>query len=107
MARILIKNLFNKEIYTEKLTRTLLSHFQEHQLDWLHSCGAKGKCTTCKVVVVEGVSKLSALSEAERRYRSGGSLLENERLACQTRITGDVCITVPEENKLAHVKYSD
>lgn len=106
MASILIQNLFNKELRTEQFSKTLLAHFQENHLDWLHSCGAKGRCTTCKVVVIEGVRNLSELSKAEQAYRDTGELKECERLACQTRISGDVLIRVPEENKLPHVKYS-
>ena len=71
----------------------------------MHACGGKGRCTTCKVIVVNGFENFSDVTPAEVRYHQLGALGDTERLSCQTRISGDVSIAVPDEYKLPHVQY--
>jgi 2Fe-2S ferredoxin len=104
MARILIRNL-GKSFEVTDLSRTLLDHIQQNRIDWMHSCGAKGKCTTCAAVMIEGSVELSHLTSAEIQYRESGQLSSQERLACQVKVHGDIVIDVPEENKLPHLEY--
>jgi ferredoxin, 2Fe-2S len=106
MARIMIANLFEKTIETTDDTKPLLKQFQENGLDWMHACGGKGRCTTCKVIIKTGGENFSPPTIAEKRYAHEGALKPGERLACQAKITGDVCITVPREYQLPHVRYS-
>ncbi|HVG39098.1 MAG TPA: 2Fe-2S iron-sulfur cluster-binding protein [Pyrinomonadaceae bacterium] len=49
-------------------------------------CGGRGECDTCAVVIVEGATLLSSLTNAERERLSPERLAVGERLACQTRI---------------------
>jgi 2Fe-2S ferredoxin len=107
MARIMIENLFKMTLSATDYSRTLLKHFQRHGLDWMHACGGKGRCTTCKVIVLEGGENFQPLTKAEIAYRQIGALLKDERLACQAQINGDVCVLIPPECKLPHVRYSD
>ena len=53
---------------------------------WWHACGAKGRCTTCRVRLAEGTERLTPPTEAELRYRAAGRLGAHERLACQCRV---------------------
>lgn len=106
MPTILIANWSNKMLSVNDPKVSLLQHFQSSRLDWMHACGGKGRCTTCKVIVLEGMEHFSQVTPAENRYRSMGALLPNERLSCQVRILGDVKIAVPEEYKLPHISYS-
>lgn len=103
----MIANLFEKTIETTQFAKPLLKHFQENGLDWMHACGGKGRCTTCKVIIRAGQENVGPLTPAEKRYAREGALKSGERLACQVRITGDVCIAVPREYQLPHVRYSD
>ena len=107
MPEIVIQNLSNKKVPADDTVRPLLYHFQQSYLDWMHACGGKGRCTTCKVVVLEGLDNFEPLTEAEQRYERQGALRANERLACQARIKGDILIRVPEEGKLPHIRYSE
>ncbi len=107
MAVIVIKNLEEKTLEIQDFSKTFLQHVQENAIDWMYACGGKGRCTTCKVIVLQGEENLEPRTNAELLYESQGLLLDNERLACQVKITGDVTICVPEENKLPHLKYSD
>ena len=46
-------------------------------------CDGRGECDTCAVIVEEGASLLSAVTEAERLRLSPERLAAGERLACQ------------------------
>ena len=107
MAIITIQNLNDRVVRADDLSRPLLWHFQNDLLDWMHACGGKGRCTTCKLEIVNGVEKFLPMTEAEQRYARQGALLEGERLACQAVITGDVTVRVADEGKLPHMQYSD
>ena len=85
---------------------TLLAALQAAGHDWMHACGAKGRCTPCRVRVLAGAEHLGPLTAAEERYRAAGRLLPTERLTCQARLpAGNVIGRVPEATKLPHVKY--
>jgi ferredoxin len=49
-------------------------------------CEGRGECDTCAVVVEEGATLLSALTNAERERLSPERLLAGERLACQAKV---------------------
>src|SRR6476469_6909615 len=86
---------------------TLLAALQAAGHDWMHACGAKGRCTTCRVEVLTGGEELAPLTVAEERYRNAGRLLPTERLTCQAQLpAGHVTGRVPEATKLPHVQYS-
>ena len=107
MGRVLIKNLYNKALDLSACQHSLLHCLLDSGLDWMHACGGKGRCTTCKVQVLEGMASLSALSPAEIRYRERNLLLNDERLSCQVRLLGDIVIQIPEESQLPHIRYSN
>ncbi|TGE21142.1 2Fe-2S iron-sulfur cluster-binding protein [Hymenobacter metallicola] len=87
---------------------TLLAALQAAGHDWMHACGAKGRCTTCRLEVVEGLEHLTPPTEAELRYRAAGRLLPHERLTCQARLPeGQVLGRTPEATKLPHLRYED
>ena len=105
MPTIVIENWKSKTLSVDDSTISVLRHFQNNRLDWMHSCGGKGRCTTCKVIVLEGHQHFSQVTPAENRYRAMGALQSNERLSCQVRVLGDVKVAVPEEYKLPHIEY--
>jgi 2Fe-2S ferredoxin len=107
MAVIVIKNLEEKTLEVQDFSKTLLQHVQGNGLDWMQACGGKGRCTTCKVIVVQGSENLEPKTQAELRYEGLGLLLKNERLSCQVKIKGNISILVPKEGQLPHIKYSD
>ncbi len=49
-------------------------------------CEGRGECDTCAVIVKEGATLLSSLTEAEREHLSPERLATGERLACQTKV---------------------
>ena len=106
MVKIIIENLGQKELTVSDLSKSALRHFHTHFVDWMYACGGKGRCTTCKMIVLKGEENLTSQTPAEKKYRDEGLLAENERLACQVRITGDVCVRVPDDSKLPHLTYT-
>ena len=106
MPTITIKNLDNKSISYNDTNQTILSVLHENNIDWMHSCGAKGRCTTCKMIVHNGLAEMNTESNFEKQYRSIGQLQPNERLTCQTQATEDLIISVPESSKMPHINYS-
>jgi ferredoxin len=49
-------------------------------------CEGRGECDTCAVVVEQGATLLSSLTEAERERLSPERLAAGERLACQVKV---------------------
>jgi class 3 adenylate cyclase/hemoglobin-like flavoprotein len=72
--------------------QTLLDVSIRHRIPHLHQCGGRGRCTTCRIQILDGLSNVSALSELEQTVASQRGWDEFTRLACQTRIDGDVVI---------------
>ena len=107
MVKIVIENLAKKELLVNDLSQSVLQQVHSHFVDWMHACGGKGRCTTCKMIVLAGSENLTSPTEAETKYKQQGELTGSERLACQTRISGDILIRIPEEYKFPHVKYSE
>lgn len=106
MPKIVIRNLSNREVPFLPFHKSILHAIQDEYIDWMHTCGGKGRCTSCKMNIIEGMTFISQDSENEERFRRLNKLNENERLACQCEIAGDILIEVPEENKLPHLNYT-
>jgi len=107
MPHIIIKNLNSRKIFSDDTEKKVLTIIHENRIDWMHACGAKGKCTSCKMITEAGGDHLSELTEPEIKYRKEGRLKNNERLSCQATLKGDIAIRVAERNKFPHVNYSD
>lgn len=108
MPRIIIQNLGNFIIDTESTDGKVIELIHENGIDWMHACGKKGRCTTCKMVIVQKHAELTEPTDAELTYRKLNRLGSKERLTCQTRIlSGEILIRVAEINKFPHVKYTE
>jgi len=55
-------------------------------------CGGRGRCSTCRVRISEGLDRLPPASEAERKVLDRVGAPPNVRLACQTRPTANVAV---------------
>jgi 2Fe-2S ferredoxin len=107
MPTITITNLSGREIGFAPGPTTLLRLVLGAGVDWMHACGGKGRCTTCKAEVLAGAGQLSPPSPFERRMVAAGRLGTGERLACQCVPTGDVRVRVPASSQLPHLQYAD
>ncbi len=95
MPKIKILNN-NMEIEVAEGT-SILEAMLDNDVDINNDCGANGVCGTCQVHIEDGHDHLSEMSAEElellemTEYTPGKS-----RLACQTRIYGDVELTIPD-----------
>src|SRR5688572_375082 len=53
-----------------------------------HACGGNGKCSTCRVLIKEGMENLTPYTEKEKLLRERLRIPQNVRLACQTFVAG-------------------
>lgn len=79
---------FNAE---ESILEVLLSH----KVDINHSCEGNGTCTTCRVIVKEGLESLPPRGPVEQDIIEDRGFEENERLACQTKPCSGIKILIP------------
>ena len=87
MARIILEG--EREIQ-EPSGDTLLEINLRTGVPHVHACGGNARCSTCRVLVLEGEENLSEPTDDEMRLAHRKGLEENIRLACQARIEGDV-----------------
>ncbi|KPL91004.1 adenylate/guanylate cyclase domain-containing protein [Herpetosiphon geysericola] len=59
-----------------------------------HSCGGRGRCSTCRIEIIEGAKALNSPNETEQRLLKRFGAGSDIRLACQTIPTG-ACVVRP------------
>ena len=57
-----------------------------------HQCNGTGRCSTCRVWVLDGEEHLSARTQVEAPVAERLGLDSRVRLACQTRVSGDITV---------------
>ncbi|SFC29787.1 ferredoxin, 2Fe-2S [Flexibacter flexilis DSM 6793] len=112
MPKVVIKNLKHKEFTFENSQHTILQGLQAAGQDFMFACGGKGRCTTCRVRVLEGAELLSELTAAEYKFATQGRLQPDERLTCQAQIitnhtTQHLVLYVPKPCQLPHLEYNE
>jgi adenylate cyclase len=73
-------------------SRTLLEWSLAQGIPHMCACGGNAKCSTCRVMVMEGIEHLSEPTSAEWKLSAKKGFDANIRLACQARPTGDVVV---------------
>jgi ferredoxin len=73
--------------------RRLVLELEDNGVDVLHRCGGLSRCTTCRVVIVEGDAGIMTERERERLAREN-ELTPNTRLSCQIICENDLKIQV-------------
>lgn len=71
---------------------TILEATLAAQINHTHACGGQGKCSTCRVSIMNGIEHCHPRNQAEEQIAERLSFPEGIRLACQTRIMGDIQI---------------
>ena len=71
---------------------TLLEISIAHKITHWHECGGNGRCTTCRVRILDGASHLSAPTGREAALMQARGWDPAIRLACQTFALGDVTL---------------
>ena len=65
--------------------QTILEASLDAGIPHFHACGGKGKCSTCRIMVLEGEENLSRPNKKEAKLRDAIKLATSIRLACQTQ----------------------
>ena len=69
---------------------TILQAALRAEIPLAHICGGNARCSTCRVVILEGVENSLPPNEAEKKIASLLRFDPSVRLACQTVATGDI-----------------
>jgi 2Fe-2S ferredoxin len=78
------------------LQGSLLDIALNHGVPLEHACGGSCACTTCHVVIKEGMANLSGMEDDEAdRLDTAWDLTPESRLGCQAVVTGDVLAEIP------------
>jgi len=79
---------------------TVLEAMLKAKINPIYVCAGNARCTTCRIHIMEGLSNCSPRNEKEREMAEKLGFPPNIRLACQTRIDGDITIRRPVVDKL-------
>jgi adenylate cyclase len=79
----------NKQIATRS-KETILAASLREGIPHAYACGGRARCSICRICVDEGLEFCSPRSRGERKLAERLHLSPEVRLACQTKITGDV-----------------
>ncbi|CAN5703308.1 hypothetical protein BH11MYX3_BH11MYX3_19960 [soil metagenome] len=63
------------------------------------ACVGKGTCGLCRVKILAGADQLNPFTEEERKHLGNVYHLTKVRLACRSRLTGDVTIQIVRKRK--------
>lgn len=66
-------------------SKTVLQHCLDHGISLPHACGGEAKCSTCRVVILEGAEFCNPPSIEEEELSKRFSFPKNIRLGCQLR----------------------
>jgi len=88
-----------KEISCQENNSLLEATLAAH-LNHAHACGGQAKCSTCRVSVVKGIENCIPRNVAEQKMAKKLNFPSEIRLACQTKIVGDISIRRMVADKL-------
>lgn len=70
----------------------------KHDIPLEHNCGGNCACTTCHVIVRDGMDNLSEIEESEEdMLDKAKGLTLTSRLGCQAHVYGDVVVEIPKK----------
>ena len=78
--------------------KSILELALEHDIPLDHNCGGNCACTTCHVIVKQGLENLSEAEDNEEDMldKAEGVTLSS-RLGCQAHVYDDVVVEIPEK----------
>ena len=77
---------------------TILDAAQAAGLDLRSTCGGRGECGKCRVIIEKGAIKPSQFHD--ERFLSSQERLQGYHIACKTKILGPLLVDVPLETRL-------
>jgi len=79
---------------------SILDAAEAHEIELDHACGGACACSTCHVIVEEGMDNLTEIEDDEDdRLDEAEDLTLRSRLACQAKVKGGhVTVTIPHHS---------
>lgn len=90
MTRVIFQQ--EKTIDDADESQSLLQISRGHGIPHVAACGGNARCSTCRVLVLDGLENLTPRTEPETRLARVKGFEPNIRLACQTRVRGPVTV---------------
>lgn len=87
-----IRFLPDNKAFSAKKGQTVLAAALKAGIPHTHACGGQARCSTCRVMVVQGVEHCSDPTWKETRIVRKLGFSPTFRLACQTTVDGDVTV---------------
>lgn len=87
-----IEYLNEKTVELTGAGQTILDVSLANGIQHTHVCGGNARCSTCRVVVLNGNENLSPRGEEENTIALRKSFAPDIRLACRARVNGDVSV---------------
>ena len=75
--------------------QTILEASLAASISHAHVCGGSAKCSSCRVIVLEGIENCSPREEEEEDLAHKLGFTEKVRLACQTKVNGSITVRRP------------
>ena len=82
----------DNKIFEVESGESILQTAARNGIPHVNACGGEGKCTTCRLLILEGIENCSPETEKEIALKEKAHTTDEFRLACQTTITGDVTV---------------
>lgn len=82
----------NRVVEVEDDISSILDISIANQIRHLHECGGHGRCTTCRVRILEGAANLNPKTQLEQETSFARKWDPSIRLACQAYPSGDVTL---------------
>jgi adenylate cyclase len=79
-------------IEEDDLTLSILEIALKHGIPHMHICGGNARCSTCRIVIKQGLENILPRNEIEQRLAEKKGMDDCIRLACQTHIKGAVTL---------------
>lgn len=86
---------------------TLLEVAKRNNIPHVAACGGEGKCTTCRLLILEGIENCSKETDKEKVLIEKAHTTKGFRLACQTSISGDITARrlVLDSDDIKHMSF--
>ena len=76
----------NEAVVEIKDGQSILEASLSADIPHYHTCGGKAECSTCRILVLEGMENLTPINEKEQNLRLKKNFFDDVRLACQTKV---------------------
>src|SRR5690606_37517622 len=82
----------NREVICDEHGRTVLDISIANGIPHWRECGGHGRCTTCRVRILDGMENVSPRTPREQAMAAARGWEEGIRLGCQVCVRGDVTL---------------